>query len=352
MKYIVIGIGCFFLICGCKTQKQITPTIEPSRTEVALSDDSDFKMPEVEIGFYNVENLFDTEDDPTTKDEDWTPDGRQKWDTERYTKKIDQISKVIEAMNAPLIMGLCEVENGAVLKDLVNSSTLKKYNYDFIHFTSADRRGIDNALIFQTEKIKILSKKNIRFDFPDNIAKNYTSRDLLIVHAQMYGRKIHFLVNHWPSRRGGVEASEPKRTFVASEVRKAVDSLLKISPNLIIMGDFNDEPHNKSIHEVLGAKSLTEPGDLKNLFLAKKEMGEGSYNYRGNWNMLDQIIVSENMSTKNDGIFAHDPEIFKEDWMTYDDKKRGKVPNRTYGGPNYYGGFSDHFPVKIDLIFQ
>ena len=118
------------------------------------------------------------------------------------------------------------------------------------------------------------------------------------------------------------------------------------------MGDFNDEPNNKSVNEVLGAKPLSVSGDLKNLFYAKKEMGEGSYNYRGNWNMLDQIIVSSKMSTKMDDIYAHDPVVFKEDWMTYDDPKKGKVPNRTYGGPNYYGGFSDHFPVKIDLLFQ
>lgn len=343
MKNFVLSLSCLLLFFGCKTQKQVSTVV---------SNDSDFKMPEVEIGFYNVENLFDTKDDPKTKDEDWTPQGRQKWDTERYNKKIDQISKVIEAMGAPIVMGLCEVENETVLKDLVNSSRLEKYGYKIIHFTSADRRGIDNAMIFQSEKIKILNKKSIRFDFPVEVAKDYTSRDLVIVYAQMFGQKIHFLVNHWPSRYGGTAASEPKRTFVAGEVRKAVDSLLNISPNLVIMGDFNDEPDNKSLREVLGAKSLNEKGDLKNLFLEKDEKGEGSYNYRGNWNMLDQIIVSEIMSTKMNAIFAHDPVIFKEDWMTYDDKKKGKVPNRTYGGPNYYGGFSDHFPVKIDLIFQ
>ncbi len=349
MRNFLACLILIILVLGCKTKKEVAKVAIPEPKTVT---DIPLGKPEISVGFYNVENLFDTKDDIDKLDEDWLPEGRQKWDKERYLKKIDQISRVIEEMGAPEIVGLCEVENAAVLRDLVNNSRLKKYEYEFVHFESPDRRGIDNAILIQSKKVWILDKSIVRFEFPKDIVEDYTSRDLLIVKAQAFGRKIHFLVNHWPSRRGGLEASEPKRTFVAGHVRKAVDSLMKVTPNVVIMGDFNDEPNNKSIQEVLGAKSFSERGDLKNLFFDKMEKGEGSYNYRGNWNMLDQIIVSTNMSTKMDDIFAHDPVIFKEDWMTYDDPKKGKVPNRTYGGPNYYGGFSDHFPVKIDLLFQ
>jgi len=282
MRILLFIFSSMIFFFSCKTpQKAAIPEMkEPQR-----SNDVGFRMPEMHVGFYNVENLFDTVDDPKVKDEEWLPTSEKKWTKERYDKKIDMIAQVIEAMDVPVIMGLCEVENATVLKDLVECDRLKKYGYDFAHFDSPDKRGIDNALLFQPAKFEFKSKKKIQINFPEDIVKDYSTRDVLMVSGISYSQNITFLVNHWPSRRGGVTASEPKRVYVAKQVKHAVDSLLKINP-------------------------------------------------RGNWNMLDQIMVGSELTTNKWSIFASQPEIIKKEWMIYNDKKNGPKPNRTYGGPN------------------
>lgn len=349
MRISLIVFSLLILLFSCKTSQKV---VVPEVKEPELSNDNGFRMPEMYVGFYNVENLFDTVDDPKVKDEEWLPTSKKKWTTERYEKKIGMIAQVIEAMDAPIIMGLCEIENATVLKDLVESEQLKKYGYEFAHFDSPDKRGIDNALLYQPAKFAFSSKKKIRIEFPMEIVEGYTTRDVLIVSGRSFGQDITFIVNHWPSRRGGLEASEPKRVYVAQQVKLAVDSLLRINPNVIVMGDFNDEPDNNSISETLDATGADGNGILKNLFYEVQAAGDGSYNYRGNWNMLDQIMVGSELTTNKWSIFASQPEIIRKEWMIYNDKKDGPKPNRTYGGPNYYGGYSDHFPVRIHLLFQ
>lgn len=306
------------------------------------------------IAFYNVENLFDTVDDPKHADEDFTPEGRQQWTTKRYNKKLDQIGKVIEVMAFPDLMGLCEIENRKVLTDLTKINRLSDQKYEIVHFDSPDYRGIDVALIYDSKQFKVKDVEPISVDIPESIEPNYTTRDILLVYG-IYKKKypLHIFVNHWPSRRGGLAASEPKRLFAAEQLRKAANRVITDDKdaNIIIMGDMNDETDNKSITEVLNVSKLADspqPQELYNCFSDIDAQQRGSYNYRGNWNMLDQIIVSGNL-LDDDGLKISQPTVFRQDWMTFKHDRFGETPNRTYGGPNYYGGISDHFPVYVDL---
>ena len=308
--------------------------------------------------FYNVENLFDTLDHVTKNDDRFTPESEKKWNTERYFDKMNNLSKVIAAMEFPSILGLCEVENNAVLKDLINSTSLKNHNYQIVHFESPDERGIDNAFIYKKEHFQVIDTKNIRINFPKEVIENDFTRDIVYIKGKLAGNVIvHVFVNHWPSRRGGAPETEPKRTYIAGILREFVDSLFIESPdaNIIILGDLNDETDNKSVSETLGAKlsnDKIETNSLYNLMAHFDQEGKGTYNYRGNWNMMDHIIVSASLLKPGSKIRATNATIFRKDWMMYNDPKRGAVPSKSYGGPNYYGGYSDHLPVFIDIVVQ
>ncbi|MCB0662498.1 MAG: endonuclease [Saprospiraceae bacterium] len=313
------------------------------------------RLPEnVQIGFYNVENLFDTIDNPLKNDDEFTPQGEKQYTTDRYQKKLENITRVFTEMGMPAIIGMCEVENEAVLKDLVQTGTFKDFPYKIVHFESPDERGIDNALIYRTDLFKVIAKDYIRIVFPEEMEEDAT-RDVLVVRGQFSnGKDILLLVNHWPSRRGGLEVSEPKRIFVAGEILRTLDSLQKVYPNLpvLLMGDFNDEPLNNSILKKLNAGQVADnPEDHKlyNLFYDEDVQDKGTYNYRGTWNLMDQFIVSGNLLNGKSGYKVSNAIIFQKDWMMYEDKKNGPVPSKTYGGPNYYGGYSDHLPVRVDL---
>lgn len=310
----------------------------------------------IRIGFYNVENLFDTKDNPNKPDEEFTPTSEKEWTTERYSKKLDQLGKVIAAMGNPTFLGVCEVENEQVLLDLAANDELKAGNYAVAHRESNDYRGIDNALLYDKSQFTVTNIENIVLSFPPKITegKPYSSRDLFHVTGQLNDKtELHIFVNHFPSRRGGLKASEPKRTFVAGELRKEVDKVYAANQDakIIIMGDFNDETDNRSITEVLKAvKTDTDASqELVNCFAAMDAEGKGTYNYRGNWNLLDQIILSDNFYNEQSTWKFSEAVIFREEWMMYNDPRNGATPSRTYGGPNYYGGFSDHLPVYVDI---
>lgn len=307
------------------------------------------------IAFYNVENLFDTIDDPVKPDDGFTPEGKQKWSKARYFAKLLKVAKVVEEMKHPAFIGMCEVENKTVLEDLISRPALSDRAYGIAHYESPDYRGIDVALLYDQKQFKLTKSQTIRINFPAEIVEDYTTRDILMVEGTFQKEhQLYLFINHWPSRRGGLKESEPKRTYVAKQLKKAVDSLFNINPNaqIIIMGDFNDETDNKSIAEVLNAETNDTniaPQQLYNCFAKFDQAKQGSYNFRGNLNMLDQIIVSSELM-QNDNLSVNNPTIFKQDWMIYKGKKYGDAPNRTFGGPNYYGGISDHFPVFVDLI--
>ena len=311
------------------------------------------------IMFYNVENLFDTINSHGIDDKEFTPEGEKKWNTAKYYKKLEGIARVIGSVNPdglPEIIGLAEVENRAVLNDLVKTTFLSKGNYGIIHEDGPDTRGIDVALLYRKDRFKYISHKSILVTFPfDSTMK---TRDILYVSGTPNdGKELHFFVNHWSSRQGGVKKSEPGRMFAAVTLRRNIDLLLSrdSQSRIIIMGDLNDEPTNQSVMNVLHAANKRKnigPADLYNLFYDKHNLGNsGSYYFNGAWSMLDQIIVSYNLLGQKN-LFSCDYDsgkVFLEDWMLYENKEGKKIPDRTYGGPVYYGGVSDHLPVYIQL---
>ena len=309
----------------------------------------------LKIVFYNVENLFDLENEPGKRDGEFTPGGSKKWTKERYNKKLQDLSKVlvsIDSFDLPEVVGLCEVENINVVGDLFKTGALASGGYGLVHFESPDFRGIDCALAYRKPEMEVLDSKAINVSFDDD--PGYVTRDVLYVKGKMKNKQVfHFFVNHWPSRIGGLEKTSHKRKHVAAIVKTKVDSILAEEPgaNIVIMGDMNDEPHNASIAEILGAHQEISPSSvLVNMMAPQAKQGKGSYNFRGNWNMLDNIIVSKALfDGKGYDCITGAGEVFSKEWMEYKNKEGKVSPNRTYGGPNYYGGISDHFPVYISL---
>ncbi len=359
---LVIGFSlCFWLGCfdsntnSTPVQNNADIQDNPPSANGSLGEVSDSGP--TSIGFYNVENFFDLEDEPRKDDEFFTPSGRAKWTYDRYAKKMNNIGKVIKEMGQPALMGLCEVENKTVLADLVKHKTIKSAGYAYAHEESPDNRGIDVALLYRKKDFTLESQEVIRINFPRSIVTNYTTRDILYVKGIFRNsERVHVFINHWPSRRDGQAASEPKRTYVAQQLRNKLDDIFRKekNANVIIMGDFNDEPSNKSVDEVLGAQKPSgkgKQGTLYNLTLPLESSGKGSYNYRGDWNMLDQVIVSGGLMD-GQGWEADDAEVFSKDWLLFRHPKNGPTPNRTYGGTKYYGGYSDHLPVKAELFYK
>ncbi len=305
------------------------------------------------IVFYNVENLFDTVDDPQIKDDDFTPEGKKNWTVERYQKKLNDLAKVISSItpeNLPAIVGFAEIENKLVLEDLIKTEYLQPGNYKIVHEESPDIRGIDVGLIYNPDDFSYLSHQKI----PIPIESEYKVRDILYVKGILHASDtLHVFVNHWKSRSGGQEATEPQRIQCAKTLRNSVDSVLAVHVNakILIMGDLNDEPKNKSIYETLQANNSQEKESLYNLMLPLVDQNIGSYSYRGNWNLLDNIIISNNLLSNEEGfaVSSTSGNIFSAEWITFTNKGGQKSPNKTYGGPNYYGGYSDHYPVYIIL---
>jgi predicted extracellular nuclease len=315
---------------------------------------------EFKVMFYNVENLFDIVDDPNTMDDEFTPGSEKMWDAGKYEKKLEDIAEVIQAVDRkelPVIIGLCEVENLKVVEDLVALRGLKKGHYGIVHYDSPDERGIDCALLYNRERFTVSGHRAIQVSFPFD--STLTTRDILHVEGSTPdGRKLHFFVNHWSSRREGERETRPRRMFCAVTLRKAVDDILNREPGagIVIMGDFNDEPTNRSVFEMLLANNKRKNAGSRELYNLMYDLhnagGEGTYNFRGNWNMLDQIIVSRSLLEDREGWHTgYDAgRILKEDFMLYyREEEKQEVPNRTYGGPRYYGGISDHLPVYFSL---
>ena len=248
------------------------------------------------------------------------------------------------------MIGLCEVENRKVLGDLISTGALAAAQYSVAHFESPDMRGIDVALLYRGDRFLIDKTEAIPIHFTEE--PNYKTRDILHVSGKIKKEEFHLFVNHWPSRIGGNEKTEPNRVFVATVLKQKVDEVLAQNPaaNIIIMGDMNDEPENKSLLETLAAKAPGSGSTLVNLMLPLDEQDKGTYNFRGNWNMLDNLIVSCSLlNGKGFDVEGRQGYIFRKEWMEYKNKRGAVSPNRTYGGPNYYGGVSDHFPVYFVL---
>ena len=296
--------------------------------------------------FYNVENLFDIENDSTTFDDDFTPEGKKEWTEQRYSKKLTDLATVICAANdneAPDLIGMCEVENRKVVEDLMNSGDLSSEGYAVIHENSPDKRGIDVAFAYKRNVFRYMSHNAYFIHYTEE--PETTTRDILHIKGMMYGLETHVFVNHWSSRRGGQEASEFKRLKAASVLRNKTDSVLTSNPKamVIAMGDFNDHPDNKSMTNMLDS----DPdgiGPLRNLAYQMQMDSLGTYNYRGVWGMPDQFLVSKNI--ENDRNTKFEMSIYKDPSILYEDPKNGPVPNRTYAGRKYVAGYSDHLLIR------
>ena len=313
------------------------------------------------IAFYNLENLFDYEDDPITFDEDYLPDGKNNWNEEKFHEKIDNLAAVISkigaelTVNAPTILGVAEIENRFVLEKLTEQKLLKNSNYGIAHFNSPDRRGIDVGLLYNRNQFQFENSQKHRLFLKDEMGKHIYTRDQLCVSGYLGEELFYFIVNHWPSRRGGEKRSEPKRIQAAQLTKRVVDSIyaITVKPNIVIMGDFNDDPNNKSFKKILSTKSnilnnYNYPY-LYNPFEKLHKKGIGSLAYRDKWNLFDQIIVSNSL-LDSIGFKLYKTNIYKPKFLTNTKGKYKGYPLRTFSGGKYNAGYSDHFPVYVYLV--
>lgn len=304
------------------------------------------------IAFYNLENLFDTIDDPETLDDDFTPKGAKRWTPKRYRKKLYKLANTIAQIGLesssknPVLIGIAEVENEEVVKDLLASDPLKEIKYSYVHYDSPDERGIDTGLIYHKDFFKVIYSEPITLEVKNPNGKIDRTRDILYVKGLFNGEQVHVFVNHWPSRRDGENETAYKRIKAAETIKSKMQNIEEgeESPNYIIMGDFNDDPKSESIQSLMQTKVLYNP--MEKLHAHDR----GSANYRKNWSLFDQIIVSHNFFNYEKGThsFAH-ANIFDDRFLTEWDGKYKGNPYRTYVGRKYVGGYSDHFPVYIQL---
>ena len=314
------------------------------------------------IGFYNLENLFDTLIDPDPNkilQEDFTPKGQKKWTAEHYQEKLGNMAKVISELGTEVIpdglavLGVCEVENKSVLEDLVKVKSIKERGYKVVHYDSQDKRGIDVGLLYNPKYFKVISSKNFSLRSVDT---TFYSRDQLLVTGLLNGEKIHVIVAHWPSRRGGEKRSKPRRASAAKLGRMIVDSLQANDPKtkVFYMGDLNDDPTDESVKKHLrgqGKKENMKKGDLFNPWENYYKKGIGTLAYRDAWNLFDQILVSKSLLGKNyASLKLYKSKIFSKAYLKNSIGRYKGYPFRTYSFGTYIGGYSDHFPVYMFLI--
>jgi len=315
------------------------------------------------VAFYNVENLFDTINDVNKNDEASPIMEIEKGRTEIYNKKLKNLSKVIseigysETNSFPTIVGLSEVENKTVIEDLINTGKLKDGNYGISHFDSPDARGIDVALIYRKEFFKVLNEKNHKLILNDDTSGEIIfTRDQLVVDGLLEGDRYFLIINHWPSRYGGELRSRPFRNKAAKLNIEIIDSLNSThkNPKIITMGDFNDDPKNESIKDILNSKNYQlnlNDNDLYNPYENMHTEGIGTLVYRGYWNLFDQIIISGSLLNKSSKAFSfYNSFIFKEKYLINQDGNYKGYPFRSFAGGRYLDGYSDHLPVYILLI--
>jgi predicted extracellular nuclease len=304
------------------------------------------------VAFYNTENLFDFIDDPLINDIDFLEASNKNWNKERYQNKIYKTGMAIskigfdELQKPPTLIGLAEVENDRVLNALVKSAHLKDYNYGFVRYDSPDERGIDVAFLYDRESFTLENSENITLDIKSELGVRDYTRDILKICGYLDGEKIHLLINHWPSRHEGSDTTGYKRMHASQKVVALIDGILQedAEAKVIIMGDFNDNPRNESIQFLKNTKSLFNP--MEKLMSYTR----GSANHNSKWILFDQILMTQNfLELEKEGLKFLKADIFDEKFLTHYNGKYKGQPFRTYVGKKYKGGFSDHFPVYIQL---
>ena len=312
------------------------------------------------IGFYNLENLFDTVDNEGVNDEEYTPESAKQWNAERYQHKLESLAKVLGELGTEvhpkglIVAGLCEIENRGVVEDLIATGPLAERNYEIVHYDSPDRRGIDVGLIYQPEFFKVYNHKSYTLKVEGK--DDFRTRDQLLVSGVMDGDTIHVIVAHWPSRSGGEKRSKPLRIAAGELGRSIADSLLAENANarIIYMGDLNDDPVDYSVRRALksvGDKKWAENGTFYNPMEELFRKGVGTLAWRDNWNLFDQTIVSPALVTGEGGAYRlFGAKVHNKAYLRQQEGSFAGYPWRTYVGDSYRGGYSDHFPVYLILV--
>jgi len=309
------------------------------------------------VGFYNLENLFDTLNQDDVKDEDFLPDGDYVWNTTKYYDKLANLDRVLTEMGANYspdglaVIGVSEVENRSVLEDLIIQKGIKERDYQIVHEDSPDKRGIDVALLYQPKYFSYEGHEAVRVPLVEKELGSRPTRDVLHVWGKFDGDDMHFLVNHWPSRSGGEAASAPKRKLAAQVARKIVDSIFQNNPmaKIILMGDLNDDPTSPSVKEVIGThakKRKVKAGEFYNPFEKYYKKGIGSNAWRDSWNLFDQMHLSYGLiDQRQQGYRHYKSVVFNTPYLISKTGNFKGYPFRTFAGSRYQGGFSDHLPV-------
>lgn len=319
------------------------------------------KFVPISVAFYNAENLYDTVDNTMIDDDDFLENGKRRYTPEIYREKIGHITKVLSEIgneipsNNTALVGLAEIENDTVLTDLIRHPLLEKKGWEFIHFDSKDRRGVDVALLYNPKLFKVRSANALFVSIPSNTKSAHFTRDILHVEGFLLGEKIHVFINHWPSRLGGETKSYPARATVAQALRKQINFLCKqdSSAKILVMGDLNDDPVSRSVQVDLGSSHEKKLDTLLyNPWVDFYKKGYGTLAFQNAWGLFDQIMLSKNLlSNNNDStLFFWKANIFKPDYLIETHGNYKGYPKRTYSGDNYQGGYSDHFPVFITFL--
>jgi len=311
------------------------------------------------VAFYNFENLFDTYDMPGKNDVEFTPDGAYHYTEEIYQEKLENLATVVSEIGTDLtpdgaaILGVCEIENRNVLEDFVKHPKIADRNYQIVHYESQDFRGIDNALLYQEKYFKVHSSDTLLMISRVSGTDTSYSRHILVVEGTLDGDTIAFTVNHWPSRRGGEQATRHLRNGAAQQNRDLVDRNNERGIKTIVMGDLNDDPINESVSEILNAvpsKKKIHSTEMYNPYYDFYKRGQGTTAYRDAWSLFDQIILSPQFVKRTDGFRFHRADVFNEPWLTQKLGTFKGYPHRTYSFGSYIGGYSDHFPVYVFLV--
>ena len=367
LKYLTESYKLVLYVCSLKrilNMKKLLFLFVIFYSSVTLCQNKGKKYSIRTIAFYNLENLFDTINDVTKNDEASPMMELKENRSKVYWDKIDKLGSVIaqigkdKSNTSPTILGVCEVENRAVIEDLVNSDRLKSKRYGIIHYESPDRRGIDVALLYQQRYFKPVHHESFNPNIYRDNRKVYT-RDQLLVSGYLDDELIHVIVNHWPSRSGGEMKSRPLREKAAYQNTKIIDQIKEKekNPKILVLGDFNDDPINTSFKKVLKTKEKkndVEDGDLYNPFERLFKKGYNTGGYRDNISMFDQIIITSALLSKDEKDFTSykmfNPAVFNKSFMTNKKGRYKGYPFRSFSFGTYTGGYSDHYPVYLYLI--
>jgi len=327
-----------------------------------FGQNSDNKYIATVVGFYNLENLFDTINTPDVQDEEFTPEGPKLWNGERYHHKLHNMAKVISEIGTSVnpdgiaVLGISEIENEGVVKDLLAQPSIKGRHYKFVHYDSPDKRGIDVALVYNPKYFKPYKSSSHRLHVEQ--LKDFRTRDQLLVEGTLAGDTAHIIVNHWPSRYGGEKRSRWLRNAAADLSRRIADSILQVNPNarIIMMGDLNDDPTNESLIKHMKANGKIDKlkkDDFFNPMWELNKKGYGSLAWHDSWNLFDQIVMSQSLLGKD---YTHlkflKAEIYRKPFLLNKSGRYKGYPYRTFVGNTFQGGYSDHLPVYVVLVKQ